>query len=54
MDKRWIILRIMILIAVRITGCAGWETENSSDLRGASGQEVSEAESTGTIEFSSC
>lgn len=53
MDKRWLILLIMILIAVRITGCAGRETENSSDLRGASGQEVSEAESTGTIEFSS-
>lgn len=53
MDKRWIILRLMILIIVQIAGCTGRETENSSDLRGASGQEVSEAESTGTIEFSS-
>lgn len=53
MDKRWLILLMMILITVKITGCAGRETENSSDLRGAAGQEISEAESTGTIEFSS-
>ena len=53
MDKRWLILLMMILITIRITGCAGRETENPSDPGTSAGQEISEDESTGTIEFSS-
>lgn len=53
MDKRWIILLMMILITVQITGCVGRKTENPSDPGTSAGQEISEAESTGTIEFSS-
>lgn len=53
MDKRWLILLLMILITVQITGCAGRETENPSDPGTSAGQEIAEDESTGTIEFSS-
>ena len=53
MDKRWIILLMLILITVQITGCAGRKTGNPSDPGTSAGQEISEAESTGTIEFSS-
>lgn len=53
MDKRWIILRLMILIIVQIAGCTGRETENPLDPGTTAGQEISEDESTGTIEFSS-
>lgn len=53
MDKRWIILLMMILITVQITGCVGRKTENPSDPETSAGQEISKAESTGTIEFSS-
>lgn len=53
MDKRWLILLMMILITVQITGCAGRETENPSDPGTSAGQEIAEDESTGTIEFSS-
>lgn len=52
MDKRWLIL-LMILITVQITGCAGRENENPADPGTSAGQEISEAESTGTIELSS-
>lgn len=53
MDKRWIILWMMILIIVQTAGCAGRENEKPSDPGTSSGQEIAEAESTGTIEFSS-
>ena len=53
MDKRWLILWMMILIIVQTAGCAGRETENPSDPGTSAGQEIAEAESTGTIEFSS-
>ena len=53
MDKRWIILRLMILIIVQIAGCTGRETENPLDPGMSAGQEIAEDESTGTIEFSS-
>ena len=53
MDKRWIILMMMILITVQITGCTGRETENPLDPGMSAGQEIAEDESTGTIEFSS-
>ena len=53
MDKRWIILRLMILIIVQIAGCTGRETENPLDPGMSAGQEISKAELTGTIEFSS-
>lgn len=53
MDKRWIILLMMILITIQITGCVGRKTENPSDPGTSAGQEISKAESTGTIEFSS-
>ena len=53
MDRRWLILRMIILITVQIAGCAGRETENPSDPGTSAGQEISEDESTGTLEFSS-
>lgn len=53
MDKRWIILLMLILITVQITGCVGRKTGNPSDPGTSAGQEISEAELTGTIEFSS-
>lgn len=53
MDRRWLILRMIILITVQIAGCAGMETENPADPGTSAGQEISEDESTGTLEFSS-
>ena len=49
MDKRWIILRLMILIIVQIAGCTGRETENPLYPGMSAGQEIAEYESTGTI-----